>query len=91
MSTWLPKAHAINEIDLKTLEQIGFEWIEAEEELKDWKGDCILLGFYLHPVSCAPFAAVVARDPDFIVGKKYLYYCEARQSVDKSLVIAATL
>ncbi len=91
MSTWLPKANAINDTDLKTLEGLGFEWIEADEELRTSTGDCILLGFYVHPVSCAPFAAIVAKDPDSIIGKKYLYYCEARQSVDESLVITAQI
>ena len=88
MSTWLPKAHAIQETDLKSLEEIGFEWIEADESLKNRKDDCILLGFYVHPISGTPFAAIVVKDPDSIIGKKYLYYCEARQSVDESLVVA---
>ena len=91
MSTWLPRAHAISETDLKTLEEIGFEWIEADEDLKNGKGDCILLGFYLHPISCTPFAAIVARDPGSIIGKKYLYYCEARQSVNESIVATASI
>ncbi len=89
MSTWLPKAHVIEEADLKTLEGLGFEWIEADESLKKRKDDCILLGFYVHPVSSTPFAAIVVKDPDAIVGKKYLYYCEARQSVSESVVVAA--
>ena len=88
MSTWLPKAHAIEETALKALEEVGFEWIEADESLKSGKGDCILLGFYVHPISGAPFAAIVVKDPDAIIGKKYFYYCEARQSVNESLVIA---
>ena len=88
MSTWLPKAHAIQETDLKALEEIGFEWIEADESLKKRKDDCILLGFYVHPISGTPFAAIVVKDPDSIIGKKYLYYCEARQSVSESLIVA---
>ena len=65
MSTWLPKAHAIQETDLKSLEEIGFEWIEGDESLKKSKDDCILLGFYVHPISGTPFAAIVVKDPDF--------------------------
>ena len=91
MSTWLPKANEINETDLRTLEGLGFEWIDADEELKTRKDDCILLGFYVHPISCTSFAAIVAKDPDSIIGKKYLYYCEARQSVDESVIINASL
>ena len=67
------------------------EWIEADESLKKRKDDCILLGFYVHPISSTPFAAIVVKDPDAIIGKKYLYYCEARQSVSESVVVAASL
>lgn len=77
MSTWLPKAHAIDEADLKTLEKLDFEWIEVVEVQNKNKDECTLLGFYVHPVSRKPFAAIAIKDPDFIVGKKCLYYCEA--------------
>jgi hypothetical protein len=77
MSTWLPKARAIDELELKTLERLDFEWIEAAEILEKRKDECTLLGFYVHPVSRAPFAAIVIKDPDAIIGKKYLYFCEA--------------
>ena len=91
MSTWLPKAHAIEETDLKTLADLGFEWIEADEDFKNGKDNCILLGFYVHPISSKPFAAIVVKDPDSIIGKKYLYYCEARQSVNETIVLAANI
>jgi hypothetical protein len=76
MSTWLPKAQAIQANDLKTLEELGFEWIDAEDAKKR-KDDCILLGFYVHPASNKAFAAIVVKDADSIVGKKYLYYSDA--------------
>jgi hypothetical protein len=91
MSTWLPKAHEIQETDLKSLENMGFEWIEADESFKKRKNDCILLGFYIHPISGTPFAAIVVKDPDSMVGKKYLYHCEARQSADESLLVTASI
>ncbi len=77
MSTWLPKAQAIKENDLKTLEDLGFEWVDADESVKNRKDDCILLGFYVHPASHKAFAAIVVKDANSIVGKKYLYYSEA--------------
>lgn len=77
MSTWLPKAQAIKENDLRTLEEFGFEWIDADESAKKRKDDCILLGLYVHPASNKAFAAIVVNDADSIIGKKYLYYSEA--------------
>jgi hypothetical protein len=76
MSTWLPKAQAIQANDLKTLEELGFEWI-SDESAKKRKDECILLGFYVHPASNKAFAAIVVKDADSIVGKKYLYYSDA--------------
>jgi hypothetical protein len=77
MSTWLPQADAIEETDLTTLEKLGFEWIEADEVLNRRKEDCFLLGFYVHPISSYPFAAITVKEPNSVIGKKYLYYCEA--------------
>jgi len=74
MSTWLPKALPIEEAGLKALEDLGFEWIEADESLKERKHDCVLFGFYLHPISHTPFTAIVVKDADSIIGKKFLYY-----------------
>ncbi len=37
---------------------------------------CIQLGFYVDPISCMPFAAIVVKDADAIIRKKYLYYCQ---------------
>ncbi len=88
MSTWIPEYQVIEEVDLKTLEVLGFEWIEADESPKERKDDCILFGFYVHPVSRTPFAAVVMKDAHSIMGKKYLYYCEVGQSVKESLAVA---
>ncbi len=76
MSTWIPKFEKIGETDLKTLEGLGFEWIEADESHKERKDDCILFGFYVHPVSSTPFAAIVVNERESILGKKYLYYCD---------------
>ncbi len=88
MSTWLPKAHAIEKTDLNTLEELGFEWIEPDEKFMNGPEECILLGFYVHPVSDKSFAAIVVKDPASIIGKKYLYYFEALKSVDESLLAA---
>lgn len=80
MSTWLPEAHTIEETALKTLEGLGFKWIEAEESLKRIQDDCILLGFYIHPITSRAFAAVVAKTDNSIIGRKYLYYCETNKT-----------
>ncbi len=77
MSTWLPKAHAIKVSDLNTLEELDFEWVDADESLTKKEDDCILLGFYVHPISFRSFAAIVVKAPGSLIGKKYLYYCEA--------------
>ena len=91
MSTWLPKAHAIEKTDLQTLEELGFEWIVADEKFMNKQDDCILLGFYIHPESDRSFAAIVVKDPVSIIGKKYLYYFEALKSVDESVLVAGAV
>ena len=80
MSTWLPTADTIEETTLKTLEGLGFKWIEGDEILKRIQDNCILLGFYVHPKTNRTFAAVVARNDDSIIGKKYLYDCEGSKN-----------
>ena len=90
MSTWIPECQVIEEIDLKTLEGLGFAWIDADESPKERKDDGILLGFYVHPISCIPFAAIVVKDANSIIGKKYLYYCE-EESVKESSVVTDTI
>lgn len=89
MSTWLPTALSIEETDLKTLEGLGFEWIEPDEKFKTRTDDGILLGFYVHPVSSKAFAAIVARDDGAILGRKFLYYCETHQGANGDLALVA--
>ena len=89
MSTWLPTARTIKETDLKTLEGLGFEWIEADEKFKTRTDDGILLGFYVHPTTSKAFAAIVAKDEGAIVGKKFLYYCDTHQTVHGDLAVVA--
>ena len=89
MSTWLPTARNIEEKDLKALEVLGFEWIEADEKFDVRTNDGILLGFYVHPTSSKAFAAIVAKDDSAIVGRKFLYYCDTHQTAHGELAVVA--
>ena len=91
LSTWVPECQVIEETDLKTLEGLGFAWIEADKSPNETKDDSILVGFYVHPISSMPFAAIVVKDAASIIGKKYLYYCEEGQSVKERLVIRGSI